>query len=383
MAAKMPRHSLLNIHDQPRQMNWPRATALAIALVAVATLPAMAMAGIVPDDSDDPSVGAWSSHCSPTQYAAYDPITHRDSSPTHTHEFFAPIAMSPTTTPRDLRSQAGVQCNSASPPVAIQGGCRVSSGTTEVCDKSAYWAPELVQTDANQQNSVRISPAYALTYFRNEYLGPTAINSFDKELSMVAGDQAATGAQPAYIVIWGCVVGAHQYYRDDGRRSLMPDSCDLTATQRANKQDLFLRMVVAFPNCIVPGGVEPNGLEVPDSVHYAEADGHPGPQRGGPPYDSCPTSFTAIPTLQVGVRWKLNTQLTHTGPDNGTWTFDLTRLWLVSDLSVKRSVPGLERGTTAHADFMSGWTQSDINGLIDQCFHAAQLNCGYVGGNGT
>lgn len=360
--------------------------AVAVAGAVVLGLTAVpSMAGVMPYDNDDPSVSAWSSHCDSTQYAAYDPIVHRDGSATHVHEFFAPIAMTESTTPYDLRRQNSIDCMSASPPNVITGGCLHPNPPgpyySEVCDKSAYWVPELVD-NSDPQNLKRIVPAYALTYFRNEYLDPAAIQGFDKELSMVAGDQAATTPQPSYVVKWACVAGDTQYYRDDGKLSLMPDSCDLTYNQRQNNKSLFLRMVVTFPNCIDPGTVQANGLEVPDNVFYSESNGHPPGQ-----WDTCPSSgvptYISMPTLQVGARWKLETQLSHSGGAQATWTFDLSNLWLVSDLAMMGAVPDIKRGTTAHADFMSGWKQNDIDGLIAQCFHSAQLNCGNVGGNGT
>jgi hypothetical protein len=40
-------------------------------------------------------------------------------------------------------------------------------------------------------------------------------------------------------------------------------------------------------------------------------------------------------------------------------------------------------GNTAHAEFMSGWTNDDIEALIDKCYHdesrGAPQNCGTIG----
>ncbi|MGI8576594.1 MAG: DUF1996 domain-containing protein [Nocardioidaceae bacterium] len=346
--------------------------ATVVLLAGMTAVPALATSRINteqaarPFDGSDPSTGAWSSHCDYSGQTDFtDPIKARGGSSMHAHVFFGPSTnITPIEKPKDLRAAAANICNSATYTLPGRPPTQVP-----VQDNSAYWVPELLNTNVvkpTQPHGYKeIKPAYALVYYRNELVDPTTIEAFPQNLSIVGGNSAATGHQGTTIIQWSCVAGQNYTTPQD----TIPASCDDQRVNGVNVSPFYLRMVVQFPNCIIPQTTEdPPGLNEPTAQTYSS-----GPTGS---WQTCPPGYTPIPTIQVGARWDLTkTDIIPTGA-----TYDLSGLYLSSDLMI----PSAQRvaGETAHADFMSGFTTTDIQNLVQYCVNA-QVNCGYVAGGGV
>ncbi|MGI8612540.1 MAG: DUF1996 domain-containing protein [Nocardioidaceae bacterium] len=157
----------------------------------------------------------------------------------------------------------------------------------------------------------------------------------------------------------------------------MPSSCPF---KNAAGDNYLLRLVVTFPNCLQDSSPA-NLLNYSPYMTYAKDSG----QLNDPYPLTCPDGYTPIPQLQVGVRWPLD-QFPTTQID-GSKVYDLSHATLASDNMPLNDGTGNisgPNGTTAHADFMSGWTTAELTTLIQNCYHIAQpKNCGIIGGNGV
>jgi hypothetical protein len=60
---------------------------------------------------------------------------------------------------------------------------------------------------------------------------------------------------------------------------------------------------------------------------------------------------------------------------------DLSNLLLSSDWKMDQDGMDVTPGTTGHADYENGYRQTDIDALINDCFHSSTLggmNCGAI-----
>src|SRR5690606_4853389 len=93
---------------------------------------------------------------------------------------------------------------------------------------------------------------------------------------------------------------------------------------------------------------------------------------------------SAIPQIQVGFRWHLNPAMgIVTDPANNT-QWDLSSLMVASDMTASQ-----HHGVSAHADFMSGWSDDVLQDLMKTCYWSPSHNpagtgprhCGAIGGD--
>lgn len=329
-------------------------------------------AGVHPDGAvgHDTSISAWSTKCGFTQTQPIDPIVHPGENPAgHVHQFFGQPNVTELSTPDSMRADpTPTKCNGPIDP-------RDPQGTTTLLDKSAYWVPALYPTKSKAAGT-EIKPDMALVYYRNEGVDPLEIQPFPEDLSFVAGNSGATQRQDRSIVQWSCIGTKFAGEPDQiGFGTTIPASCPVLG---ANGIDPYqLRMAVFFPNCFFVSADQVNDT---GNTAYAQPLDH----RTNKIKRTCTSygaGWIAIPQVQVGARWPT------TGAPvilvDGVLSYDLSHFQLASDGVTSDGVTTGRNGMTGHADFMSGWLQSDIDALVQACYTDVQQDCGAVGGGGS
>jgi hypothetical protein len=190
-------------------------------------------------------------------------------------------------------------------------------------DASAYWTPVLYQ------NGVAIAPERNLIYWTGLHATDPTVTVPPVGLEMIAGDENATIPQSVRVIAWRCA-------------DQLPHVPSATPVNCAGTRGLELRVI--FPSCW--NGTTLNGASE-SNVVYPDGDGR------------CPMAYPVrIPTVVFHVIYPI------TSPAGLTLSMG----------------PG-QQGTTdtAHGDFINGWNQGILTGLISGCTSSA-LTCGHVTG---
>jgi len=318
----------------------------------------------------DTSISAWSTKCGFTQAAQIDPIVHYGENPAgHLHQFFGQPDVTEFSTPASLRADPSpTKCSGPVDP-------RDPNRTITLMDKSSYWVPALYPTKEKAAGT-EIKPDLALIYYRNEGVDPLEIQPFPEDLSFVGGNSMATARQSKTVVQWSCVGQKVNGLADQfGFGATIPPSCPVLGADLINPYQL--RMAVFFPNCLFVSADQTNDT---DRTAYSQPLAH----RTNKIKRTCTTygsGWIAIPQVQVGARWPITSAPVILV--NGVLSYDLSHFQLASDGVTAGGVTTGRNGMTGHADFMSGWTQSDIDALVKACYTDAQIDCGTVGGDGS
>jgi len=211
----------------------------------------------------------------------------------HSHSFFGNVSTSASSTLASLR-RAGTSCH--------------RSG-----DRSAYWAPSLV--DARHRP---IDPLSASVYYTRATI--KAVRPFPAGLRMIAGDAEAT--KPQGNIAWGCGPTS-------GRRA------SRTIPKCPSRTDTWLQVTVTFPACW-------NGRNLDSRNHKS----HLAYTQHG----LCPSSHpVAVPALALTIRYPV-----HGGPGY--------QLASGGDYS-------------GHADFVNAWNERELVRLVRDCLNAGR-QCG-------
>lgn len=247
-------------------------------------------------------VGQFVVECELSHVAADDPILYPgQSGASHLHAFFGNSSTSAGSTLKEL--------------VASSTSC------DDPEDTASYWVPVLID------DGEVLVPTHSVAYYRAGLgVDATSVVAYPPGLVMIAGDPAATKAQPVSVVAWSCGNGS--------QREVLPPACPRQAS---------LRLDVTFPDCW--DGVN---LDVP---------GH----RGHVRYSSdgrCPTSHPVpIPQLVFAVAYPV-------------WG-DVSQLRLASGSLL-----------TGHADFVNSWNQETLEHEVELCLRREKV-CGISSGRFT
>ena len=208
----------------------------------------------------------------------------------------------------------GANAASTQSTLANSGNSTCRGGTI---NRSAYWAPALVDAAGKPQKPLSIE-----VYYKSGYGGvaPKAVRAFPTGLRMVAGDMHSSTTQSnAY---WGC----RDHYI--GKPGSVP---------RCNAGE-NIAMIVEFPQCW-------DGKSLDSADHKS----HMAYPRGS----GCPATHPVpIPAITMNVIYK----------NPGT-----SALRLVSDM-YSSSLPG---GFSAHADWFGGWDPAIVNAFVSKCINPA------------
>jgi Domain of unknown function (DUF1996) len=215
-----------------------------------------------------------------------------------------------------------VTTSAASTAPGLVGG--PTTCTTSV-DSSAYWTPVLYE------NGAAITPARNLIYWSGLQAKGSAVTAPPAGLEMIAGFENATAPQSTKVIDWRCA---------EQKPVLQPLSA--TPVNCAGTNGIELR--ITFPSCW--NGTNLSGADQTNVVY---------PGKG----DECPSGHPVrIPRIVFHVVYPITsaTGLTLSmGPDQQGST------------------------DTAHGDFINGWNQSVLSGLVSGCAGGAHT-CGHVTG---
>jgi uncharacterized protein DUF1996 len=320
---------------------------------------------------DDGSRAAWSTPCDPTGFGRIDPILNFGGVSAHMHTFAGQPGPSSTMTPDSLQNDP-VDTTCQSPKI---DGVRLP-------DKSEYWVPSLYADAGPTPDNDGITPNTVLVYYRNADVDPATIQAFPHQLSFIAGDSHATEDQPTTVVDWSCVAKKRHdgIVREVNFGTEIPETCPMLD---ADGDPYVLRLVVYFPNCIsLTDDVDSNTDQYnPNVAGYAIDDGT---ISGDYPAHCVDPKTAPIPQVQVGFRWPLNAAegLNPDPTDPTLW--DLRPMHLASDnMPLDGGGTSGDHGMTAHMDFMSGWSESEIATLLANCYYGTPHNCGTIGDGGN
>ena len=218
-----------------------------------------------------------------------------------------------------------VSTSATSTAPGLVGG--LTSCTTSV-DASAYWTPVLYQ------NGVAITPERDLIYWSGLQAKNPAVTAPPAGLEMIAGDESATAPQSTKVIDWRCA-----------EQTLTPQPVSATPVNCAGTNGIELR--ITFPSCW--NGTSLSGATQTNVVY---------PTKGA----VCPAGYPVrIPTVIFHVVYPIT-----------------------SAAGITLSMgPGQQGSTdTAHGDFINGWNQSVLSGLISGCASTTHT-CGHVTGPGA
>jgi hypothetical protein len=201
---------------------------------------------------------------------------------------------------------------------------RLTSCTTSA-DASAYWTPVL------SQNGVSITPERNLIYWSGLQDKNPTVSAPPAGLEMIAGDEGATAPQSTKVIDWRCA-----------EQTTTPQPVSATPVNCAGTNGIELR--ITFPSCW--NGASLSGANQTNVVY---------PTKGA----VCPPGHSVrIPTLIFHVVYPI-----------------------ISAAGITLSMGPGQQGSvdTAHGDFINGWNQSVLSGLISGCAGTTHT-CGHVTG---
>ena len=214
----------------------------------------------------------------------------------------------------------GNTSTSATSTAATLVGGSTTCSTSD--DASAYWTPVLYQ------NGVAIPPLRNLIYWAGLHGTSPSVVAPPAGLEMIGGNENASAPQSTKVIDWRCTGVVSQTASD------VPVNC-------AGTKGLELR--VTFPSCW--NGTTLNGASQTNVVY--------------PEGRRCPASYPVrIPTVVFHVVYPITS---------------------ATGLTLSMG-PGQQGSTdTAHGDFINGWNQSVLIGLINGCAGPTRT-CGHVTG---
>lgn len=258
--------------------------------------------------------------CEVSHMSNDDPIVYPNQpGAAHHHTFFGNTTTNNKTNVATLSSAGNSTC---------RGG---------IANRSAYWIPSMIDTSTDTP----MKPKGALWYYKTSAFDKSLTTAPPKGLRMIAGNMKATSAQASRFPEFTC------------QMPNINDSPPATKYIPACPQGGTIVSHVAFPDCW--DGVN---LDSPDHhSHMTEGNG------------TCPASHpVAIPLIS------LNTYYAVSSPSG-------TRDWrLASDNYTK---DGYNAGFSSHADWINGWDESVMVGIVKNCLNRG-VDCGnHMLGDGT
>ena len=257
------------------------------------------------------AIGAFRIGCRPSHMSNDDPIVYpNQQGATHHHTFFG-----------------NTNINFKTNLVAIPNS-GTSTCTGGIANRSAYWVPSMIDTKTNAP----LVPVSSLWYYKTGYYGiPTSqIKPPPKGLRMIVGNMKATSEtnSSGYFIC-----------RNTAGADLTKVSKNIPACAQGN----VLNSEVDFKQCW-----DGKNLDSPDhQSHMAEV------VRG-----ACPATHPVpIPRITLNITYKVTDA-------SGTLN------WRLSSDNYAKS--GNNSGYSSHADFVNGWDDAVITGIVKNCINTGK-----------
>ena len=252
--------------------------------------------------------GAFRVVCTPSHMNNDDPVVYPfQQGAAHHHTFFG---------------NTSVNYKSDLMTFATTGNSTCKGG---IMNRSAYWMPSMIDT----ASKAAIKPDVAIFYYKTGRTPSNLINVPPKGLRMIAGNAKATSSTTSKAN-YTCLSRVPFY----GWKTSIP-ACNVGET---------MQMHVAFPQCW-----DGKNLDSPDhQSHMAHT------VSTLTTANKCPTSHPiALPQVSVNFNYKV------TATNNPA-------SWRLASDNYAASLPG---GFSAHADWVNGWGEKFIAGIVKNCLN--------------
>ena len=252
--------------------------------------------------------GAFRIICKPSHMNNDDPVVYpNQQGAAHHHTFFGNTSVNFKS---DLMS------------FATTGNSTCSGGTM---NRSAYWMPSMIDT----ASKTAVKPDVAIFYYKNGRTPLGQIKVPPKGLRMIAGNSKATSSSTSKAN-FTCLSRVPFY----GWKQSIP-ACNVGET---------MQMHVAFPQCW-----DGKNLDSPDhQSHMAYT------VRTLTTANKCPTSHPiAIPEVTVNFNYKVTST-------------NQQASWRLASDNYAANLPG---GYSGHADWVNGWDEQFIAGIVKNCIN--------------
>jgi Domain of unknown function (DUF1996)/Domain of unknown function (DUF4124) len=212
-----------------------------------------------------------------------------------------------------------------------------------IANRSAYWVPSMIDTSSNTP----LKPIFALWYYKTGYIVPRQqITAPPKGLRMITGNMKSTTALLGKSPEFTCFKDGD--YSSWSEKNI--PSC---------KKGRIIVEHITFPQCW--DGIN---LDSPDhKSHMAEAD----ITLSTP--NKCPSSHPiAIPVISLNIQYEITAA-------------EGTSNWRLS--SDNYAVNGYNAGYSVHADWVNGWDEKVMAGIVKNCLNAGKECGSHMLGDGT
>ena len=210
-----------------------------------------------------------------------------------------------------------------------------------IANRSAYWMPSMIDTTTNTP----ISDISSLFYYKTGYGGVpnNLIVAPPKGLRMISGNSKATTADTANVG-YSCIP-------QTGFTTKWTSNI-----QNCNVGDILV-MAVSFPQCW-----DGKNLDSPDHISHMANSGN------FPTANKCPSTHpVALPAITFNAKFKIKKA-------------NEALKWRLASDNYATTLPG---GYSGHADWINGWDETVMAGIIKNCINAGRDCHAYLLGNGT
>jgi hypothetical protein len=258
--------------------------------------------------------GAFRIVCAPSHMSNDDPMVYpNQEGATHHHTFYGNTSVNYKSNLATLSTTGNSTCN---------GG---------TMNRSAYWHPTMIDTTTK---APVLPDGGAIFYYKTGYgISPSSIKAPPKGLRMLVGNPKATTSDQVQAAKYVCINIARADSNGMPWQKAIPN-CGT---------DSYLQMVVVFPQCW-----DGKNLDSPnhkDHMAYAIS-------------SKCPATHPVIiPEISLNMNYKIKA--------NG-----VTAKWrLASD---NYPAFGFNAGYSGHADWVNGWDETTLNGIVKNCLNASK-----------
>ncbi len=257
--------------------------------------------------------GAFRISCAPSHMSNDDPMVYpNQQGATHHHTFYGNTSVNYKSNLSTLSTTGNSTCN---------GG---------TMNRSAYWHPTMIDTSTKMPV---LPDGGAIFYYKIGSAPASTIKAPPKGLRMLVGNPKATSAGEVQAAKYVCINIARQDSNGMPWQKSIPN-CGT---------DSYLQMVVEFPQCW-------DGKNL-DSPNHKDHMAYPNGQTA----NRCPTTHpVAIPLITLNMNFKIKA--------NGQ-----TTKWRLASDNYANTSPG---GYSGHADWVNGWDEASMNGVVKNCLNA-------------
>lgn len=203
-----------------------------------------------------------------------------------------------------------------------------------IMNRSAYWVPSMINTETN---APVVPSGNVLVYYKHGAIDGSLIQAPPKGLRMIAGNSKATTAAETFKSGFSCIPSPTSTRKD------WPFTPNIRPSSECKAGDI-LKFSVEFPQCW-------DGKNL-DSPNHKDHMTYPSEIDG---LVRCPKSHpVAIPEIGINVHFVI------------TSTDNIDKWRLASD-NYSTSLPG---GYSGHADWVNGWDEPIMAGIIKNCINA-------------